>query len=134
MSAPVQTLLGAGAVVAAILLMWGAGSRLAAAFRRINHFLDDWSGEEARPGVPAQPGVIARLADHSQRIAKVEERTNQLIPNGGSHLADQVSRIEQQMKDAPSADTLARIEAQLNVLTGQTNSLPSADDLDPPRK
>lgn len=30
--------------------------------RQVREFLDDWNGEEARPGVPGRPGVMERLS------------------------------------------------------------------------
>lgn len=61
---------------------------------RLLHFLDDWFGEEQRPGFTARPGVPERLAQVEQRLASVEADTRQLQRNGGAHLADAVARIE----------------------------------------
>lgn len=52
--------------------------------RRAGHFLDDWFGEEARPGHPARPGVVERM----ERVEK------QLVSNGGESLRDAINRIE----------------------------------------
>lgn len=42
---------------------------------------DPWRGEDEVPGI-------------ATRMRAVEERTRQLVPNGGSHLADAVNRTE----------------------------------------
>jgi len=105
-------LIGAAAVVGALLALWkatAAGWRLA---RRVGHFLDDWAGEAARPGHPARPSAMERLADLDQRVGGVEgqlgrmcERITQvdgrvarveheLHPNSGASLRDAVDRIE----------------------------------------
>lgn len=72
---------------------------------RLAHFLDDWFGEEARPGFPARPGIPARLESVEEgqtelldRLCKVEVDTRQLQSNGGSHLADAVARIERRLQ------------------------------------
>lgn len=57
-------------------------------FRRFGHFLDDWTGEEERPGVPARPGVMDRLG-------QLESATRELKPNGGGSLKDAVNRIDE---------------------------------------
>ena len=48
--------------------------------RRIQDFLDDWFGEEPRPGQPERPGAMARLA--------------QLENNGGGSMRDTVDKID----------------------------------------
>lgn len=52
-------------------------------------FLEDWRGTDARPGVPARDGVMARI----DRIDA------ELRPNHGSSLRDSVDRIERQLTD-----------------------------------
>ena len=98
-------IIGAGAVVGALLGLWklaAAGWRLA---RRVGHFLDDWGGEPPRPGHPARPGAMERLADLDQRVGGVEEQIarvdgrvarveHELHPNSGASLRDAVNRIE----------------------------------------
>lgn len=45
---------------------------------RVDEAWEDWAGAEARPGVPGRPGVMTRLGDHDQRIARVETQ----LPDG----------------------------------------------------
>jgi hypothetical protein len=55
---------------------------------RLSHFLDDWFGEDARPGFTRKPGV-------PERLAEVE---SQLKANGGASLRDAVNRIEARVR------------------------------------
>lgn len=57
---------GIGAIFGAILGVVRTGKRLA-------HFLDDWFGEEARPGVAARPGVMERLERLEELANKAAE-------------------------------------------------------------
>lgn len=61
--------LGLGSIIALVGVVWKIMPNL----RRISHFLDDLMGEAARPGVPASPGILERLADVEVRLGKVEE-------------------------------------------------------------
>lgn len=60
---------------------------------KINDFMDDWGGTEARPGVPRRPGVMERL----------DWIEHQLKPNSGESLRDVVNRIEDQLNTQPSS-------------------------------
>ena len=66
-------------------------------------FMDDWSGQDARPGRDRVPGVMERLNDID----------GELKNNGGSSVKDAVDRIEKDVKGL-SLDTKsikARLEA-----------------------
>jgi hypothetical protein len=76
--------------------------------RKVSHFIDDMLGEEARPGVPAQPGVIARLST-------IE---HELHPNGGGSLRDQTNRIEKKVDDH-LAQCPTPVTTTINVNGGQ---------------
>ncbi|MEV4749089.1 hypothetical protein AB0K21_22145 [Streptosporangium sp. NPDC049248] len=77
-----------GIVGTAIVLIWKAAAGTLARLRRISHFLDDWNGEAARPGVPYRPGFPDRL----QQIEA------ELRPNHGSSLRDVVDRLERSVR------------------------------------
>ena len=80
------------AIIAALLALGSWAWRTARRMHcRITNFLDDWSGEAARPGVHSRPGVMERLADVDSRIERVEQ---QLVTNGGASMRDAVDRIE----------------------------------------
>lgn len=66
-------------------------------------FMEDWSGQDARPGRDRVPGVMERLNDID----------GELKNNGGSSVKDGVDRIEKDVKGL-SLDTKiikARLEA-----------------------
>ncbi|WP_245881648.1 hypothetical protein [Streptomyces milbemycinicus] len=62
--------------------------------RRVNQFMDDWAGEEARPGVPGRPGVMARVSAIEDRLQRVE---HELYPNSGGSLRDAVDLANQRL-------------------------------------
>jgi hypothetical protein len=112
----------ASAAVASIGVLIVAVMRVVKLARGVGHFLDDWNGEEARPGFEGRPGVLARLA-------AVEVRTAQLTPNGGAHIADAVARMEAHLRsrsDMPAA--LERIGVRLERME-QHLRLPADDSL-----
>lgn len=45
----------------AISFLAGITFKLAPLFRKLQQFLDDFQGEQDRPGVPGRPGVMKRL-------------------------------------------------------------------------
>lgn len=85
----------AGAVVLIVLLL----RKLIVFVRRFGHFLDDWFGQPARPGVPEQAGVMTRLANVEAQVERVE---GQLKPNGGNSIYDKVTRVDSHLSpDTP---------------------------------
>lgn len=46
--------------------------------KRIGDFLDDWNGEPERPGVPARPGVMQRLADNEEAHKITDQKLDNL--------------------------------------------------------
>lgn len=106
-------LIGAAAVVAALLGLWKAVLSLWRLARRVGHFLDDWGGEPERPGMPARPGIPERMAGVEQnlgsmcdRLGTVETRTarieHELHPNSGASLRDAMDRVELKISPPPS--------------------------------
>lgn len=95
MSSLVQAILTVGAVTTAlgavgVVLRWAVRK----VWRPVGEFLRDWHGEEARPGVPEVPGVMARLECLDCRVKAVEA---QAFTNGGSSMKDQLNRIEDKL-------------------------------------
>lgn len=62
--------------------------------RRVNDFMDDWVGEEGRPGVPGRPGVMERVSAIEDRLERVE---HELYPNSGESLRDAVDLANQRL-------------------------------------
>ena len=71
----------------------------------LKDFMDDIRGEDARPGVPARPGLMVRLSSLEERSQqtgdKVDEMSvslaevrHEVLPNTGTSLNDAVSRTE----------------------------------------
>lgn len=63
----------AGAIVAVITGMVYAFRHLRHKLRRIGQFLDDWNGEEARPGVSRRLGVMERLESYDTMLAAIKK-------------------------------------------------------------
>lgn len=55
--------------------------------RKVNQFLDDWRGQDARPGFPGRAGV-------PERLARVEAEVK---ANGGKSIKDVVTRVESKL-------------------------------------
>lgn len=71
--------------------------------RKVNEFLEDWRGEEARPGYPGRPGVLQRLVQLEEHVATT---SHEVQPNSGSSMKDQLNRI-----DKAIPDVVSRLEA-----------------------
>ena len=103
------------AVLSALLTAAGFVMRWAwHTITRTGRFLDDYFGEEAREGLPARPGVQARLLSLEQKITAVLSETR---PNGGNSFRDELRRIGTRVKcyrgarPAAPADGRARARA-----------------------
>jgi hypothetical protein len=92
----VPTLLQLGATAGAVLAILAALRVAWRAWRRVDDFLSDWTGEPQRPGVPERPGVMVRLDRIETRLYKVEQ---QVYPNHGSSLHDKVTKIAEAVVD-----------------------------------
>lgn len=116
MNPTVQSLLvGVGAIVTIIAAVFTAvrsGGRKA---KKFDDFLEDWYGEPERPGVPARPGVMERLAMHGADIATIK---GELTTNGGKSLKDKVNST-----DARLINVERKLDSQqpvtVNVTQGQ---------------
>ncbi|MBX6383771.1 MAG: hypothetical protein IRZ07_12480 [Microbispora sp.] len=98
-------LIGAAALITALVVTWRFAVAVLAAGRRLVHFLDDWFGEAPRPGVPGRPGFPDRLGKVEtavkglrEEIGEIREQVAEIVhelhPNAGSSLRDAVNRIE----------------------------------------
>ncbi|WP_439082045.1 hypothetical protein [Streptomyces sp. WL006] len=86
---------GAVSVVATLgTVAWRAARGAIRLGRRVDHFMDDWTGEEERPGVPARPGVIERVSGIEERLSRVE---HELYPNSGGSLRDAVDLANERL-------------------------------------
>lgn len=85
-----QNLLVSGALLAGLYL------RFRPRLKRLSQLLEDWHGTDARPGVPARPGVMVRLEALEQRTAVLEK---ELRPNGGGSIKDQITSMTEQLSE-----------------------------------
>ena len=104
----------AGGITAAVIVSTALFTALAWALRwawrilaRTTRFLDDYFGEPSREGLPARPGVMARLQKVEDIATEVRAETR---PNGGNSLRDFVHR---------TAEDMAEVKASLASLTGR---------------
>lgn len=105
-----ETLLYISAVIAAVgaaaeVLRRAARGTLTTS-RKVSRLVDDLVGEPPRPGLPdGRPGLMTRVGRIEGRLDALEE----LRPNGGQSLKDQVDAIAQ----ATGADTPTTPERNL---------------------
>lgn len=86
---------GAATVLAGVGTLLWRGARGAARFgRRVDELVDDWMGEQERPGVPGRPGVLERVSQIEARLGAVE---HELYPNSGASLRDAVDRANERL-------------------------------------
>lgn len=81
--------------VTAGVIVAGAGAALLWFTRmpkKLVHMVDDWFGEEARPGVPARPGVMERLQTMDDSIVQIQHEVNF---NSGKSIKDAVHRTDE---------------------------------------
>lgn len=95
----IATLLGA---ITAIILFAG---KLVKFIKRVIHFLDDFIGEEERPGMPARPGLSERITNMEKCMGDVKDQMSsikedvdeikiEMRPNSGTTIRDSLNRIE----------------------------------------
>lgn len=104
----VATILG-GLGAAAIAVAGGASwavRRLKRFATRFDEFMEDWNGSEARPGVPAKPGVMERLSRQDLALQCIDDRLVtvevEINPNSGKSLKDIVHRVDGNLKHVKS--------------------------------
>ena len=109
MSAAWLTAFGTLAVAVFGLLGWVAryGWRVT---RRTMRFLDDWQGETAREGLPAVPGVMARLKSVEGLVASISA---EMHPNGGSSLRDVVHKTAAGVAEIKTEQAAVRTRLEL---------------------
>jgi hypothetical protein len=62
--------------------------------KRFIHFLDDYFGEEERPGFPGRPGMQERLRYIESEISCI---SYEMRPNSGTSIKDAIGRIEKRL-------------------------------------
>lgn len=82
------------AVVTAITAIGYGIHKVSILTKKFIHFLDDYFGEEARPGFNGRPGMQERLKFMEEEIACI---SFEMRPNHGTSIKDAVGRIEQRL-------------------------------------
>ena len=78
--------------------------------RRLSHFIDDVTGEDARPGVVRRPGLVEQvdlLRQRQEEIAVIAEKAatdvaivrRELTTNGGSSVKDVVNSTSRKLSE-----------------------------------
>lgn len=64
--------------------------------KRFIHFLDDYFGEEERPGFYGRPGMQERLRIIEMQVDHI---SYEMRPNSGSSIKDAIGRIENRISE-----------------------------------
>lgn len=111
-----------GLLVAVFFILWRGFPWL----RRFVAFVNDVSGEPARPGREALPGIMERIArieetqHHNAEVTqdisnKVNTVHHEVFPNSGKSLRDQTNRIEAKVsKDYKEITSLKKQMSELS--------------------
>lgn len=79
--------------VTAIIIGINKASQLT---KRFVHFLDDYFGEEERPGFQGRPGMQERLRNLEEEVKTI---SYEMKPNSGSSIKDAINRIERRLNN-----------------------------------
>lgn len=103
-----------GVVLSCLVFVYMVLRKVLPWLRNLVHFIDDITGEAARRGNPARPGLLERQSALETSVADIQAAVQQLRPNGGKSVKDQLNRL----------DALAqRVNDQLNDVRATTRAL-----------
>ena len=94
MSTSNEFLMMLAASVTAIGVLWVAISKATKLIKRFIHFLDDYFGEEQRPGFNGRPGMQERMRIIEEELKHV---AYEMRPNHGTSIKDAINRIEKRL-------------------------------------
>lgn len=83
------------ASVTAIGVIWVGLYKATKLIKRFIHFLDDYFGEEARPGFDGRAGMQERMRIIEQELKCV---AYEMRPNSGTSIKDAIGRIEKRLE------------------------------------
>ena len=86
-------------------------------------FLDEWGGRPAHRGIPATPGIVARLTEHEKLLSQLVAETQ---PNGGSSLRDLMARTERAVDEIKAEQ--AKMRARMEQLETQRHDRDDPED------
>ena len=82
------------ATVAAITVVGVGVHKATVLTKRFIHFLDDYFGEEERPGFQGRPGMQERMRIIEQELRHI---SYEMKPNSGTSIKDAINRIEKRL-------------------------------------
>ena len=83
------------ASVTAIGVIWVAIHKATKLTKRFIHFLDDYFGEEERPGFNGRPGMQERMRIIEEELKHI---AYEMRPNSGTSIKDAINRIEKRLE------------------------------------
>lgn len=104
-SDPVLNVFVAAGIVAGGLALLGITGKVGAwmfrTVKRVQDFLDDWNGEEARAGVERRPGFPERIAALEVETAKVKALVSNGLSSNVADIQERVARMEETLNGGP---------------------------------
>jgi len=92
---PNEFLMMLAATVAAITVVGVGVHKATVLTKRFIHFLDDYFGEEERPGFQGRPGMQERMRIIEQELRHI---SYEMRPNSGTSIKDAINRIEKRLE------------------------------------
>ena len=83
------------ATVAAVTVVGVGVHKATVLTKRFIHFLDDYFGEEERPGFQGRPGMQERMRIIEQELRHI---SYEMRPNSGTSIKDAINRIEKRLE------------------------------------
>lgn len=83
------------AIVAAVTVVGVGVHKTTVLTKRFIHFLDDYFGEEERPGFQGRPGMQERMRIIEQELRHI---SYEMKPNSGTSIKDAINRIEKRLE------------------------------------
>lgn len=92
---PNQFLMMLAATVTAIGVIGVGLHKATKLIKRFIHFLDDYFGEEQRPGFNGRPGMQERMSIIEEELKHI---SYEMKPNSGTSIKDAINRIEKRLE------------------------------------
>lgn len=91
---PTEILLTISGLITAITIIVIGIRKTLVLVKKFIHFLDDYFGEEERPGFPGRPGMQERLRIMEMELMSI---SFEMKPNHGTSIKDAINRIEDRL-------------------------------------
>lgn len=93
---PTEILIMISGLITAITIIVIGVRKALVLVRKFIHFLDDYFGEEERPGFPGRPGMQERLRIMEMELMSI---SFEMKPNHGTSMKDAINRIESRLNE-----------------------------------